>query len=473
LIPLGDDFRYQTSDEAEAQYTNYQTIFDYINKNVPGVKVQFGTLSEYFRAARQTFVGPVPILKGSFFTYSDINEDYWSGYFTSRVFDKALDRQLERVLFAAESMGGTRLDLQEPRRALSLFQHHDGITGTAKDHVVEDYAKRIYSAIEFTENWILKKFTSNPPDQISPDDVKGIRPCWVSPGLRQMSNNQCQESVIAYNPLPTDQSCGSKVVSGKQFAKVDLPCEVPGRSQSSKTEFVFDPKTGLMLKPIKEEWKVWKVKGGGAYLFVPDFQLDYDILSSNHKISEDGFVVSTNFWKRTVIEREVATQSGGVTATVIDFVYETDILQGNQEWFVRFSGDVANKGYFHTDLNGFDFDTHRFRKDMPIQSQVFPMPTLASIQDEHLRMTVLSEHAQGTASLQDGSIDVWLDRALGQDDNRGLGQGIHDNRRTRTRLRVVLEREGFDATSEFDVTSFGRLMWDELQHPLELFGKHR
>jgi hypothetical protein len=88
-------------------------------------------------------------------------------------------------------------------------------------------------------------------------------------------------------------------------------------------------------------------------------------------------------------------------------------------------------------------------------------------------MTVLSEHAQGTASLQDGSIDVWLDRALGQDDNRGLGQGIHDNRRTRTRLRVVLEREGFDATSEFDVTSFGRLMWDELQHPLELFGKHR
>ena len=139
LVPLGDDFRYGSVEETEAQFRNFQLIFDYLNDKVPGVEARFGTLSDYFNAIEGKFEPPV--LKGSFFTYADRNEDYWSGYFTSRAFDKALDRRLERSLFAAESRGATVEEMREPRRALSLFQHHDGVTGTAKNHVVEDYAR--------------------------------------------------------------------------------------------------------------------------------------------------------------------------------------------------------------------------------------------------------------------------------------------------------------------------------------------
>lgn len=38
--------------------------------------------------------------------------------------------------------------LQSARRALSLFQHHDGITGTARDHVVKDYERQMISALK-------------------------------------------------------------------------------------------------------------------------------------------------------------------------------------------------------------------------------------------------------------------------------------------------------------------------------------
>ncbi len=116
LAPLGDDFRYMTEEEAESQFQNYQKIMNYVNDNVENVSIQFGTLGDYFDKVQGTF--NVPVLKGSFFTYADREQDYWSGYFTSRVFDKALDRKLERVLYAAESLGLTKEALRESRRAL-------------------------------------------------------------------------------------------------------------------------------------------------------------------------------------------------------------------------------------------------------------------------------------------------------------------------------------------------------------------
>jgi hypothetical protein len=355
--------------------------------------------------------------------------------------------------------------MQESRRALSLFQHHDGVTGTATDRVVKDYAKRIHDAIETTQQWMVKRLL-----QKGSKEIGNLQPCLKGAMRRGMSRNLCKDGdeVIAYNPLESNQSCGNVMVKGKESTTAKLPCEKAGSLPNSSAEIHFNPQTGQMTHPIKERWMLWNVQKGGAYLFFPDRSAAYH--ERNTKVIQGGYFVQTGGWNRTVIEKSYPT-SYGTTATVIDFIYETNLQNDNVEWLVRFSGDIQNQGVFHTDLNGYNFDTHYHRKDMPIQSQVFPMPTLASVEDSKQRLTVLSEHAQGTASLKEGAIDVWLDRRLAQDDGKGLSQGVQDNAPTRTRLRIVIERDGYTASDpEFEITPLCRRLWEELNHPLELFG---
>lgn len=128
--------------------------------NEPGLNVvaKFGTLQEFFDSVHaEQKSATFPALSGDFFTYADRDFDYWSGYFTTRPFHKRLDRMLLAILRSAEMLHAwtpwevkSQLDakLRQARRAHSIFQHHDGITGTAKDHVVVDYSKQMNEAVK-------------------------------------------------------------------------------------------------------------------------------------------------------------------------------------------------------------------------------------------------------------------------------------------------------------------------------------
>jgi len=164
LIPLGDDFRWQDMTEANDQFNNYQLLMDYMNSREDwNVNARFGTLSDYFEVLRVQSDAKnrkFETLSGDFFTYADRQDHYWSGYYTSRVFYKRLDRIVEYYLRNAEiafslsnliemdrenkfeQANSLFKDLLVARRNLALFQHHDGITGTSKADVVFDYANK-------------------------------------------------------------------------------------------------------------------------------------------------------------------------------------------------------------------------------------------------------------------------------------------------------------------------------------------
>ena len=126
------------------------------------VEVKFATLSEYFQSVfdsvndgHSSGQDLIPSLTGDFFTYADREDHYWSGYYTSRPFYKRLDRILQsylrssEILYSFASILGTKFDrvtiqdnIENARQNLALFQHHDAITGTAREAVVNDYAMR-------------------------------------------------------------------------------------------------------------------------------------------------------------------------------------------------------------------------------------------------------------------------------------------------------------------------------------------
>ena len=67
------------------------------------------------------------------------------------------------------------------------------------------------------------------------------------------------------------------------------------------------------------------------------------------------------------------------------------------------------------------------------------MPTMAYIEDDTLRLSILVGQPSGVACLKAGVLDVFLDRRLTRDDGRGLGQGVMDNRETTSLIQFLFE----------------------------------
>ena len=133
----------------------------------------------------------------------------------------------------------------------------------------------------------------------------------------------------------------------------------------------------------------------------------------------------------------------GPDGTGFQIYNEVDIRQmNNVELGMRFSTDVNSGDEFFTDLNGFQMMKRKRRLDkLPIGANYFPIPSMAYIQDEKSRLTLVTKQPLGGSSLKSGQLEIMMDRRLSQDDNRGLFQGVSDNHITPHTFYLVLERK--------------------------------
>ncbi|KAF5762439.1 putative alpha-mannosidase [Helianthus annuus] len=141
---MGEDFKYQY---AESWFKQMDKLIHYVNMD-GRVNALYSTPSIYTDAKLASNIS-WPLKTHDYFPYANNGDSYWTGYFTSRPAFKGYVRSLSGYYLASRQLeflvgrrnnGPNTLSLGD---ALGIAQHHDAVSGTAKQHTTNDYQKRL------------------------------------------------------------------------------------------------------------------------------------------------------------------------------------------------------------------------------------------------------------------------------------------------------------------------------------------
>ena len=410
LIPVGDDFRYQSNAEAQAQFDNYELMFAWIRKNRPKVDVKFSTLKTYFKAVRNEKI-IVPTLSGSFFPYADRTTDYWTGYFNSRIFYKGYDRKLESMIAAAEKLcpsNSQSIEHTNAHKALALFQHHDGITGTAKPNVVQDYFHTMQTAVADMERE-LKSCLAVADVLVNPLSVD--TPTHQADERRKITETDyCQ---------PEDS---------KNFVALDGIIDFNSEHEITKLN-------GIHVQE-KIVWRYNQEHGSaGAYLMdvQPDNQKTFTSVSHHYDNCDTYTAIKTSYEFGSRVVRIYKKDR------TIEITYHVNIqsFKSGELWATYTVPTFMNPSLC-SDVHGLSWECH-LETPQPLQGNFWPMPTMAWLENNNTRMTWAGAQPTGVGLMQNTML-IMLDRKSSNDDHRGLGQGINDNVPVELKFSVLMEK---------------------------------
>ncbi|KAI4366760.1 hypothetical protein MLD38_022594 [Melastoma candidum] len=141
---MGTDFNYQY---AHTWFKQMDKLIHYVNED-GRVNALYSTPSIYTdakHAAKEAW----PLKTEDFFPYAEYENAYYTGYFTSRPALKGYVRTMSGYYLAARQLEFFRgrndvgPNTESLGVALAIAQHHDAVSGTEKQHVADDYTKRL------------------------------------------------------------------------------------------------------------------------------------------------------------------------------------------------------------------------------------------------------------------------------------------------------------------------------------------
>lgn len=160
FVLFGMDFQYM---DAHDNYRSMDRMIDYFNAHYADKWLfQYSTPSHYVdavAASNYTFTTK----QDDLFPYGDTSPSWWTGYYTSRANAKAYVRRGSHTLRALnqlyselaldqnadpDTLEAALTGSKKLLDAMGIFQHHDAVSGTARQDVADDYVYRLGEALE-------------------------------------------------------------------------------------------------------------------------------------------------------------------------------------------------------------------------------------------------------------------------------------------------------------------------------------
>jgi len=373
-LRMGTDFHYRN---AHKWFKNLDKLIKYVNEKDQRFNVFYSNPQQYTEArAKEQLTWTEKT--DDFFPYADCQHCYWGGYFTSRPTLKYMERISSSYLqtlkqssasnllrfqkgkpdakymrglkqestLAAAAASPLAIDLTQSlfdlTAAVGLVNHHDAITGTAKQHVVDDYTERLDRALSEAEDVVARVVSSATFGGIlSGDSLLASADASVGADIelfpkmtvcRMANQTECsltqslvageEALIVAYNPLPRSSSQQLSVILSANVIDQDgIAVEVFFIAGNKS----FDPVHSEMFHPAGKS---------DVYNLVFAASLVPAMSSSNYVVrisKRDRLDVSGPFVAKVLEEKVHSVEDGPLIITngqiIVKFDQETGLME--------------------------------------------------------------------------------------------------------------------------------------------------
>ncbi|KAF0702194.1 hypothetical protein AaE_016066 [Aphanomyces astaci] len=372
--PMGTDFQYQN---AHRWFKNLDKLIHYANQE-GRVNMFYSTLGQYTDLKLQDKSLEWSVKTDDFFPYADQPNGYWSGYFSSRPALKRYVRVANSLLQSVRQLevwaGAKSTRVNHLVATVGLSLHHDGITGTEKQKVSDDYAQRLGEGVG-NGHWRLNELLDTTVDF-----------CFLANvSICNRSTTSDPFTFVVYNPLGVAHSYTIELPIIAKNAAVEL-------ANGTAVPSVVVPFVPVYSQPIAN--------------------------AAPHQLVVQAHVPPLSWLVYHVGPIPIDDDQG-------------------KEVILRFDTSIQSEKTWYTDSNGLEF-VKRVRdyretwnltlhnEEEKVAANYVPITIATYIRDKSNQFNVITDRAQGAASLKDGSIEIMVHRRLLFDDHKGVSETLNE-----------------------------------------------